>query len=189
MFDFRQKISDLDFNKINRGREWVKNHFSAIMNRELFSREIYHHGVKGQKWGVRNGPPYPLDRSGGKGIAKSGKGDRIKSNLQYFAKISIEKLTKYALDFDRQPDKASAFKKALGYTKKNAQELIDNVNAHFDKDKLVEKTDDGYGMRYEHVMRLKGPNGKEANVLTGWIEEEGDYRLTSIYVTKKKLRE
>ena len=22
--------------------------------------ELYHHGIKGQKWGVRNGPPYPL---------------------------------------------------------------------------------------------------------------------------------
>ena len=26
-----------------------------------YSDKIYHHGVKGQKWGVRNGPPYPLD--------------------------------------------------------------------------------------------------------------------------------
>ena len=25
--------------------------------------EIYHHGIKGQKWGVRNGPPYPLKES------------------------------------------------------------------------------------------------------------------------------
>lgn len=24
--------------------------------------ELYHHGIKGQKWGVKNGPPYPLDR-------------------------------------------------------------------------------------------------------------------------------
>ena len=24
--------------------------------------ELYHHGIKGQKHGVRNGPPYPLDR-------------------------------------------------------------------------------------------------------------------------------
>ena len=24
---------------------------------------LAHHGVKGQKWGVRNGPPYPIDRS------------------------------------------------------------------------------------------------------------------------------
>ena len=26
--------------------------------------EIYHHGIKGQKWGVRNGPPYHLDAKG-----------------------------------------------------------------------------------------------------------------------------
>lgn len=25
--------------------------------------ELYHHGIEGQKWGVRNGPPYPLDES------------------------------------------------------------------------------------------------------------------------------
>lgn len=23
--------------------------------------ELYHHGIKGQKWGVRNGPPYPIE--------------------------------------------------------------------------------------------------------------------------------
>ena len=26
-------------------------------------RDIVHHGIKGQKWGVQNGPPYPLDES------------------------------------------------------------------------------------------------------------------------------
>lgn len=25
-------------------------------------RHLQHHGIKGQKWGVRNGPPYPLDQ-------------------------------------------------------------------------------------------------------------------------------
>ena len=25
--------------------------------------ELYHHGIKGQKWGVQNGPPYPLKLS------------------------------------------------------------------------------------------------------------------------------
>lgn len=25
--------------------------------------ELYHHGIEGQKWGIRNGPPYPLDQS------------------------------------------------------------------------------------------------------------------------------
>lgn len=23
--------------------------------------ELYHHGIKGQRWGVRNGPPYPIE--------------------------------------------------------------------------------------------------------------------------------
>ena len=34
-----------------------------MYNRWLSSDELYHHGVKGQKWGEKNGPPYPLDRS------------------------------------------------------------------------------------------------------------------------------
>lgn len=32
-------------------------------NRWMYSDELYHHGIKGQKWGERHGPPYPLDSS------------------------------------------------------------------------------------------------------------------------------
>ena len=39
-------------------------------------------------------------------------------------------------------------------------------------------------------MRIKGPNGKEANVLTAWIKDEnGEIRLTSVYVTQKEVTE
>lgn len=34
-------------------------------NRWLSSEELYHSGRLGQKWGVRNGPPYPLSRQKG----------------------------------------------------------------------------------------------------------------------------
>lgn len=34
------------------------------------SYELYHHGVKGQKWGVRKGPPYPLVRVNSKVSAR-----------------------------------------------------------------------------------------------------------------------
>lgn len=30
--------------------KWHSNH----------TDELYHHGIKGQRWGVRHGPPYPL---------------------------------------------------------------------------------------------------------------------------------
>lgn len=36
---------------------------------------IAHHGIKGQKWGVKNGPPYPLD-------SKISTGKRLKTNDQ-----------------------------------------------------------------------------------------------------------
>ena len=34
--------------------------------RRLKPDELQHHGVKGQEWGVRNGPPYPLDKRAAK---------------------------------------------------------------------------------------------------------------------------
>lgn len=49
-----------------RGQEWLRTH-SFVFNEkisELYSSAaLWHHGVKGQKWGVRNGPPYPIKRS------------------------------------------------------------------------------------------------------------------------------
>lgn len=35
--------------------------------------ELTHHGVKGQKWGSRNGPPYPLNAAGKASLAKQKK--------------------------------------------------------------------------------------------------------------------
>lgn len=31
-----------------------------------YSNYISHHGIEGQKWGVKNGPPYPLEKKGNK---------------------------------------------------------------------------------------------------------------------------
>ena len=69
----------------------------------------------------------------------------------------------------------------------NYQDLIDNIYQHIDESKFVEKGDEGYGMKYEYIMRLHGVNGKEANVLTAWIKDSDDVRLTSAYVTKRKV--
>jgi tRNA G26 N,N-dimethylase Trm1 len=37
------------------------------------SGELYHHGIAGQKWGVQNGPPYPLSAADHKAVVKSAK--------------------------------------------------------------------------------------------------------------------
>lgn len=47
---------------IQRGKEWLLRHI-YILNRRIQDNVICHYGIPGQKWGVRNGPPYPLDKS------------------------------------------------------------------------------------------------------------------------------
>lgn len=122
-------------------------------------------------------------------LENKGKSSKIKSNLQYFARMPEEKFTKYALDPSNAPDKAKAFETALGYTSENVNDLIKNIEDHIDESKFVEKGDKGHGMCYEYVMKLKGANGKEANVMTAWIDDNGEKRMTSVYVTKKKVTE
>ena len=109
--------------------------------------------------------------------------------IQFFAKIPDEKFTAYCLNPEKAPDKAKAFQSALGYNLSNFNDLIENINRHIDESKFVEKGDKGHGMLYEYVIELTGPNGKTANVLTAWIDDNGEKRLTSAYVTKKKVTE
>ena len=41
-------------------RKTVEDIFAKI--KEALNNDLSHHGIKGQKWGVRNGPPYPIKR-------------------------------------------------------------------------------------------------------------------------------
>ncbi len=43
-----------------RTRETVEDILSQIAKKLDYEGELWHHGIKGQKWGERNGPPYPL---------------------------------------------------------------------------------------------------------------------------------
>jgi len=102
------------------------------------------------------------------------------------AVIPLEKFTKYALNPNRQPNKAVAFALALGYNIGNASQLVELIRLNLKKFPASEKGDIGYGMRYEVTMNLIGVNGKTAKVLTGWIDDvsNGEMRLTSVYVDK-----
>ena len=104
--------------------------------------------------------------------------------------IDSRKFTEYALNPEQAPDKANAFKLALGYDLSNWQDLKKQVLEAIKNARAFEKKEDQYGKRYEVIVQIMGANGKEANVLTGWIKdnESGEIRLTSIYVTKKKVK-
>lgn len=53
----KNKYPDKFLHYVDRGRRWLLEHGYLI-------DELIHHGVKGMRWGVRNGPPYPLDAKG-----------------------------------------------------------------------------------------------------------------------------
>lgn len=149
-------------------------------------KDIEHSGVKGMKWGVKNGPPYPIDHNEVI-LNTNSSSDRITKIKR--VNMAEEKFTQYALNPNKAPDKAHAFEVALGYTLDDYKDLMANISDNFDSRKLEEKGDDGYGMRYQQVMNLNGPNGKTANVCTAWIQEKNgtSVKLTSAYVTKKEV--
>lgn len=142
---------------------------------------IEHHGIKGQKWGVKNGPPYPLDKN-----EKSDTIDDTKALSKRKIYIPKQKFTEYALNPEKAPDKAHVFNLALGYNQSNCDQLIEDLANRIDINKMREKGDGGYGMRYEQIIQIRGINNKKANVLTAWIDDGNELRLTSVYVTKKE---
>lgn len=127
---------------------------------------------------VENRDQEEVEKADGSGI--------IKLPRYQEAFIPRAKFTEYALNPSKDADKAEAFRKALGYTLENADDLIERINAKLPECNAVEKGDRGWGMTYEVVMDITGPNGKTAKVLTAWIDDKnnGEMRLTTIHVDK-----
>lgn len=51
--------------------------------------ELYHHGIRGMKWGVRRFQPYPSDHKGGKETGEAAKVSKRKLTNQQKANIAI----------------------------------------------------------------------------------------------------
>lgn len=81
-------------------------------NIDALSEILEHHGIDGQKWGVRNGPPYPLEREKGKRASVKEKAriilrdadDLTLDELRYLvSKLELEeKLTRMSADEKKQ---------------------------------------------------------------------------------------
>jgi hypothetical protein len=104
-------------------------------------------------------------------------------------KIPIEKLTKYALNSLYDLNKSTAFELALGFTAKDIGLLMRKIEVGATHFTATPKLKDKWGQRYEVIMRMAGYAGKQANVLTAWIEDEAanEMRLVSIYITDKEV--
>lgn len=165
----------------------------AATNRDEFEAECFAELLTGNPRPIAKKYGEYLERASNgkvnfqKTLTNTGKSGKMSIEKTNAPKIPSTKLVDYALNPTKAPDKAKAFKEALGYYQSNFEELKQNILDHIDESKFVEKGDSGYGMRYEYIMEITGANGKKANVLTAWIQDGNHKRLTSLYVTKRKV--
>ncbi|MCD7918454.1 MAG: hypothetical protein LUF84_08430 [Clostridiales bacterium] len=119
-----------------------------------------------------------------KAVAENSESAIIKLPRAEEAVIPTAKFTEYALNPYKEPDKATAFELALGYNAENAEDLIKQIKTKLPDSAAKKKGNRGYGMTYEVIMDITGPNGKTAKVLTAWIDdsENGEMRLTTMHV-------
>lgn len=170
----KQELNDLAEQAQQEARqqytERQEERFGRLADYSLDPENKKRYAVKRDEW------KRAVEKSQGSGIMKL---PRYEDSV-----IPKAKFTEYALNPARDPNKAKAFDLALGYTTKNADHLIDQIREKLPLYEAVEKGDRGYGMTYEVIMDITGPNGKTAKVLTAWIDDRnnGEMRLTTIHV-------
>ena len=167
------KLSD----KTRKTVEKILNQIKEKLTENTYNSELMHHGVKGQKWGVQNGPPYPIDRSQNHDTIVR---DAIASG-QVSKTVNPEKQTRHTKD-GHQPGR-SYIDGDLEY----AQELVDELSGTGEA--LLDSS--GNWTHKEHV-EASHVIGAYVNPVTGneTIQNEGvivySKTGTHIYPAKKE---
>lgn len=100
---------------------------------------LSHHGIKNQRWGVRHGPPYPLDDKESRRIQKR------RGDVNYFNK---DKTVKYRPNGDRPNEKEkktslnSKSTETLGKASVNAVRSARNIQQNIRQKKIEKQTND-----------------------------------------------
>lgn len=137
-------------------------------------QELYHHGIRGQRWGKKNGPPYPLDAGDHSKLEKKFLGERgnttvaeSKSEFKRRNKIA-KKATKALNKLDKKYTEAkgdykdleagqySAFTREFFHTTKlrKAKERMDKAKAEIDR--ILEDIGGSYNVEVTERERFAG---------------------------------
>lgn len=181
----------------------------------MYSRnsELYHHGIQGQKWGVQNGPPYPLgsDVSTGKRLKnlfskKELTEEEIKKKQEEKDRIanvkSAKKIKKDALkESKRDTITSQAVKKAKGMSDEELRSIINRLNmekqyANLEKDlaELSKKKPSTaqkikVGISKEVKKQLGRTKDTVVNSITQEINKEISKKIKETVGSKEKVKE
>ena len=97
-----------------------------------YNRWLAHHGVKGQKWGEKNGPPYPLDRSisdGSKLLPKADGSPQTKKKYKTSEKTAYQRKKRQekiesSPDYKEKHSTGAEIKRGYRALKKKTQEYL-----------------------------------------------------------------
>lgn len=140
----------------------------------LNTYELYHYGIQGQKWGVRNGPPYPL-----KGVSVRRKHYSLQDKGEKYYKIHKgDEIQTLSYDKDRIKDKDMYF---ATMTKKDK----DFYTAFFNKKVPNDEVDENgkrIGPAYYLKWNIKQSAKSDINVAN---EREGIEAFTKLMRSSK----
>jgi filamentous hemagglutinin len=114
-------------------------------------------------------------------LGDSGLGKMAPKGLPATTADSVaDKLGRYLLDPNHPVggDKATWFRKALGFTQDNLDDLARQIK--FDPSKAIATELTQHGQKFEQVIQIVGANGKRIDVLFVWIRNnDGVVRLVT----------
>lgn len=158
------------YENVKRGYKWVKDNAHKLAGSTLFCVELFHHGVKGQKWGVRNGPPYPLGEK--KGVAKSGGSGSIEDT--YIHKSVGAKARNYSI---LDPLSGERFQFSEGTRIRNSQVFAGKGGVKKLRPEVAEGLSEQIGGKPERWQHCKGIGtidyyGEDVDAEVHWFQEE-----------------
>lgn len=111
------------------------------------SSELQHHGIKGQKWGVENGPPYPLDRqkhnkvlsSVGSALKKRSEKKQEKKAAKKVAKVQKKEQRRQERE-EKRATKRNRSKSVRNMTDQQLNSNIERLRKEKEYKQLLEET-------------------------------------------------
>ena len=147
---------------------------------------LSHHGIKGMHWGVRNGPPYPLDEKVSRQI-KKGKNEKVRVSNKEYEALREKKASKKDLASSSHYSLTTSARernlREVVYDRKSKQystitDLLKNEN---ENSSSIER----YGLKKEKSASITDYDMLSCNyMLTNMLREAGPGRAEYYYETK-----
>lgn len=145
--------------------------------------ELYHHGIKGQKWGERNGPPYPLNTKGQLRNIKSLNGELNK--WTYGAVINGKVITDLnKVDWSKYRthpiDTMNKYKAGICWDFVNYQHDVFKRNGYSDESHMfITQINNDPNAIVTHTFSIVGIGEKKYWVESAWSKHKGVHEVKS----------